>query len=136
MRIYVRKSGISMYMKLTRTISTILLQVRKTSNYKRRWHRTPLSRHLSQTDTRGYYQNIPPLKLFDDQHSMHVNLNQAVIMKPLQMCIFIHNFLSFCLYFFLFITFLCFTYKNLQYIFPPIYDNFSFSLNYFLNTRL
>ena len=56
--------------------------------------------------------------------SMHVNLKSVVTMKLLQLCIFIHNFWSFCL--FIFITFWCFTCNNLQHILPPIYDN-----NYF-----
>ena len=64
--------------------------------------------------------------------SIHINLKSAVIMKPLQLCIFIHNFLS--LYLCYLITFWCFACKNLQHIFPPIYDNnyFSFSIHFLI----
>ena len=56
----------------------------------------------------------------------HVNLKLAVKMKPLQLCTLIHNFWSFFLCIFLLITFWCFTYMNIQNIFPPISDNNSF----------
>ena len=58
--------------------------------------------------------------------SIHVKLKSEVTMKPLQLCIFIHDFLSFCICFFLVLIFWCFNCKNLQRIFPPISDNNSF----------
>ena len=66
--------------------------------------------------------------------SIHVNLKLAVMMKPLQLCIFINNFLSFCLWFFFLQPFLCFFCNTLQHIFPPIYDNnyFSFSIRFLI----
>ena len=52
------------------------------------------------------------------------------MMKPLQLWIFIHNF--YCsISVFYFITFLCFTCNKLQQMFPPIFDNHSFSLSIF-----
>ena len=63
--------------------------------------------------------------------SINVILKSVVMMKPLQLCIFIHNLWSLCLYFFLFITFLCFNGMNLQHILPPISDNHHFSFSIF-----
>ena len=58
--------------------------------------------------------------------SIHLNLKLEVTMKSLQLCMFIH-ILSLCISFFLFITFWCFTCKNVKHIFPPLSDN-----NFFL----
>ena len=58
---------------------------------------------------------------------IHVNLKLAVILKLLQLCIFIHNVLSFYLCFSIFITLWCLTCNNLQHTFPPISDNNYFS---------
>ena len=67
---------------------------------------------------------------------IHVNLKSAVMIKPLLLFIFTHNFWSFCLCFFLFIIFCCFAYNNLQHILPPISYDVFFSFNFVLSTHL
>ena len=68
--------------------------------------------------------------------SIHVNLKSEVMTKPLRLCIFIHSFLSFCIFYFIFTTFWSFTCKNLQHIFPPIYDNNYFYFSILFSIRI